>query len=380
MSRSWPKIRLDSALRHRKEFIRIDDVCNYKRARVQLHAQGIVLRDEVPGALIKTKQQQVCRAGEFLVAEIDAKVGGYGIVPPQLDGAIVSSHYFLFELDEAKLDRRFLGYFIRTPMFHEQVTAQGSTNYAAIRPAHVLGYEIPLPPIEEQRRIVETIEAISVEIDKARELRRLSDNQLDSVCWSLISHDEQASATPMNELVRYMAPNIVVVRHETYQFAGVYSFGRGVFRGQRRLGMDFSYTKLTQLRAGNFVYPKLMAWEGALGIAPPDCDGCVVSPEFPVFEVIETKVYPEVLDTYFRNPDVWPALSGASTGTNVRRRRLNPDDFLKITIPLPTRETQEKVRSVSREISSGRELRNQTNVTLQSVLPSVLDRAFAGKL
>jgi type I restriction enzyme S subunit len=49
------------------------------------------------------------------VAEIDAKVGGFGIVPETLDGAIVSSHYFLFGLDESKLDRRFLDYFIRTP-------------------------------------------------------------------------------------------------------------------------------------------------------------------------------------------------------------------------------------------------------------------------
>lgn len=46
-----------------------------------LHAKGIVLRDELPGALIKIKSQQVCRSGEFLVAEIDAKVGGFGIVP-----------------------------------------------------------------------------------------------------------------------------------------------------------------------------------------------------------------------------------------------------------------------------------------------------------
>jgi restriction endonuclease S subunit len=143
----WPKVRLGEVLRHRKEFITIDDVTNYKRPRVQLHVQGIVLRDQVPGALIKTKKQQACRAGEFLVAEIDAKVGGFGIVPESLNGSIVSSHYFLFVVDESKLNLRFLDYFIRTPTLREQVAAQGSTNYAAIRPAHVLGYEIPLPPL-----------------------------------------------------------------------------------------------------------------------------------------------------------------------------------------------------------------------------------------
>jgi type I restriction enzyme S subunit len=121
-------VRLGEVLRHRKVFITIDDLETYKRPRVQLHAQGIVLRDEVPGALIKTKKQQVCREGDFLVAEIDAKVGGFGIVPHELDGAIVSGHYFLFMIDEARLDRRFLGWYLKTPAFRDQVEAQGSTN------------------------------------------------------------------------------------------------------------------------------------------------------------------------------------------------------------------------------------------------------------
>src|SRR6266480_1742672 len=171
MSKPWPTTRLGEVVRHRKEFITIDDLTNYKRPRVQLHVQGIVQRDEIPGALIKTKSQQVCRAGEFLVAEIDAKVGGFGIVPPSLDGAIVSSHYFLFRIDETKLDRRFLDFFIRTPAFREQVAAQGSTNYAAIRPAHVLGYEIPLPPLVEQRRVVARIEELAAQTHEARTLR-----------------------------------------------------------------------------------------------------------------------------------------------------------------------------------------------------------------
>lgn len=108
MSNSWPLVTLGEVLTHRKDFIQINDLDTYKRCRVQLHAQGIILRDSVAGAEIKTKKQQVCKAGEFLVAEIDAKVGGFGIVPVELNGAIVSSHYFLFGINESRLDRRFL--------------------------------------------------------------------------------------------------------------------------------------------------------------------------------------------------------------------------------------------------------------------------------
>jgi type I restriction enzyme S subunit len=181
MHKSWPIVRLGEVLQHRKEFITIDDLTTYKRPRVQLHAQGIVLRDEVLGALIKTKTQQVCRRGEFLVAEIDAKVGGFGIVPALLDGSIVSSHYFLFVIDEAKLDRQFLDFFIRTPAFHGQVAAQGSTNYAAIRPAHVLNYEIPLPPLAEQQRIVARIEELAAQIQEARTLRQQAADEAEAL-------------------------------------------------------------------------------------------------------------------------------------------------------------------------------------------------------
>lgn len=107
MNKHWPTVRLAEVIHYRKEFLTIDDLTTYKRPRVQLHVRGIVLRDEVPGALIKTKTQQVCRQGDFLVAEIDAKVGGFGIVPEALDGSIVSSHYFLFVIDDSLLDRRF---------------------------------------------------------------------------------------------------------------------------------------------------------------------------------------------------------------------------------------------------------------------------------
>ena len=380
MSKAWPKVRLGEVIQHRKEFITIDDITTYKRPRVQLHAQGIVLRDEVPGALIKTKKQQVCRVGEFLVAEIDAKVGGFGIVPEALDGSLVSSHYFLFAIHEAQLERRFLDYFVRTPSFREQVEAQGSTNYAAIRPAHVLGYEIPLPPLTDQRRIVACIEELAAQIHEARTLRQQAAEEVEALCRSLITHDKGAALVPMRELVKLRPPDVAVRAEEIYQFAGVYCFGRGVFRASQKTGMEFAYPRLTRLRAGNFVYPKLMAWEGALGVVPPECDGCVVSTEFPVFEIAEERVLPEVLDTYFRMPSIWPAISGASTGTNVRRRRLNPQDFLSYKLPLPSRATQELLRRVRTETASVNRLQTETAAELDALLPAILDRAFKGEL
>ena len=147
MTNGLPVVSLREFLTQRKEFFIIDDFSKYKRARVQSHGQGIVLRDEVYGSEIKTKKQQAARPGEFLVAEIDAKVGGFGIVPPALGGVVVSSHYFLFQINENKCSKEWLNWFVRYNSLEEQTRVQGSTNYAAIRPADVLNFEIPLPPL-----------------------------------------------------------------------------------------------------------------------------------------------------------------------------------------------------------------------------------------
>ena len=376
----WPVVQLVEVIRQRNGFVLIDDFTEYKRCRVQLHAQGIVLRDTVSGAEIKTKKQQVCKTGDFLVAEIDAKVGGFGIIPHELDSAIVSSHYFLFEVNDEKLDRRFLDFFIRTPAFRDQVTAQGSTNYAAIRPNDVLGYEIPLPPLPEQRRIVARIAELAAKVNEARGLQEQLSEEMENLCRAVLNGDSNAKLVRMKELVRLRSPDVTVQQDESYQFAGVYCFGRGVFRAQKKMGMEFAYKQLTRLKAGNFVYPKLMAWEGALGVVPLECDGCVVSTEFPVFEVLEDRVVPEVLDTYFKSPAVWPELSGSSTGTNVRRRRLNPSDFLNYRMPLPSPLTQERLRRIRVKIIEMKRIQAETIVELKAMLPSILDKAFTARL
>jgi type I restriction enzyme S subunit len=184
----------------------------------------------------------------------------------------------------------------------------------------------------------------------------------------------------MRDLVSLREPDISVNPEETYRFAGIYSFGRGMFKGQYRTGTEFSYTKLTRLKTNNFVYPKLMAWEGALTIVPPKCENLVVSPKFPVFEVNQEKVLPETLDVYFKFSDVWSLLSGASTGTNVRRRRLNPSDFLAFEMPLPSMKTQILLREVSQRVNIAKSHQAEVSAELDALLPSILDKAFKGEL
>lgn len=185
----------------------------------------------------------------------------------------------------------------------------------------------------------------------------------------------------LGEVLARRPLDVTVDATEEYDFAGVYSFGRGVFRRESRSGSQFSYRQLTRLQKENFVYPKLMAWEGAFGLVPSECEGCCVSPEFPVFAVNPERLIPEFLGNYFRIPRVWREVSGGSTGTNVRRRRLNPGDFRRREVPLPSLEEQRRVvariEELAVQIQAASALRKQAieeaNALILRATSSLLD-------
>ena len=83
-------------------------------------------------------------------------MGGFGIVPTELDGAIVSGHYFLYEIDKAQVAQIswVLPDGLVIPEQDVQQFVKGSVNYAAIRSQHFLELEIPFPPFEDQHGLL----------------------------------------------------------------------------------------------------------------------------------------------------------------------------------------------------------------------------------
>jgi type I restriction enzyme, S subunit len=353
----------------------------YRSVGVKWYGEGVHVHETRQGHEFEAERFEI-RADDLIYNDMWARKGSVAIVPSELSGAVASSHFPTFELSRNLIEPRYLHWFFKTPAFWDEceTASRGSTGRNQIKRRTFLAIPIPLPPVADQRRVVAQIEELVAQTDEACSLRQQAAEETEALCRAILANDTEARRTPMSELVHLRPPDVAVQASEDYQFAGVYCFGRGVFRSQAKSGMDFAYPRLTRLRTGNFVYPKLMAWEGAFGVVPPECNACVVSTEFPVFEVNENLVCPEVLDTYFRTPAVWPEVAGDSTGTNVRRRRLNPQDFLNYKMPLPSRKTQLLLRDVRAQVDALKRLQAETAVELDALLPAILDRAFKGEL
>jgi type I restriction enzyme S subunit len=383
MVSDWPMVPLGEILTKSEEWIEIQPDGQYRQVTVRLWGEGVVLRNEVSGTQIAAKRRHVVRSRQFILSRIDARNGAFGLVPDSLEGAVVSNDFPTFNIDRERVLPRFLAWMSKTRGFVDlcRAASEGTTNRVRLKVDRFLATKIPLPPLNEQRRIVARIEELAALIEEAGGLRVKAREDVDALCRAIILDPRiDTISIPMSELVTLKKPDILVQPDVTYHFAGVYSFGRGVFQSKIKAGVEFSYRRLTKLSTGNFVYPKLMAWEGAFGIVPPECDGLVVSPEFPVFEVNEDKVLPETLDVYFRTPAIWELVAEISTGTNVRRRRLHPNNFLNFEFPLPPISIQMKLQEINGMLDPVRRLQTDTAAKLDALLPSVLHRAFRGEL
>lgn len=382
MSAAWPKVRLGEVLHLDLDRVSIDPSVTYPMVGVLSFGKGLFSKESVENGKTSYKHFNCLKAEHVVMSQLFGWEGALALSNAEFSGKYLSPQFPTFVCDEHRLNRGFLGWLMRRPTFWGDLGSRASgmgDRRRTLNPDALFACEISLPPLSEQQRIVAWIEVLAGKIREAQQLRHESIQECEALCRSILASDTSAQLVSMRELVSLQAPDVIVRPDETYQFAGVYSFGRGVFRAQAKAGVEFAYPKLSTLRKGNFTYPKLMAWEGALGVVPPECDGCVVSTEFPVFEVNEERVLPEVLDIHFRNPSVWPGLAGSSTGTNVRRRRLNPQDFLRYEIPLPSRETQFRLRNVMYELAKLRPLYAKTAEELEALLPSVLNTAFRGE-
>jgi type I restriction enzyme S subunit len=382
MTRAWGTVTLGEVMHLDLNRIDVDPATTYEMAGVLSFGRGLFRREPVAGSNTSYRWFYRLKPDHVVMSQLFGWEGALALSSHDYAGLYVSPQFPTFLCNPDRLDRRFLGYVMQRRSFWEDLGSRTKgigDRRRTLTPEALFACAVPLPTLNEQRRIVARIEALAAKIEEARALHREVLLGCDNLCRSILLHDGTPAPTPMRALVRLREPNVTVRADETYDFAGVYCFGGGVFKGQRKTGMEFAYSRLTRLRAGDFVYPKLMAWEGALGIVPPECEGLVVSPEFPVFEVDNSRALPETLDVFFRTPSVWPSLAGVSTGTNVRRRRLNPVSFLNFEMPLPPMNSQLKLREVKRRVDALKRLQAETAAELDGLLPSILDRAFKGE-
>jgi type I restriction enzyme M protein len=159
-TKQFPFESLKNLLTPRSNKISLDDETLYKQVTIKLYGKGVLIRQEILGADIKTEGQYLVCAGDFIMSKIDARNGAFGIVPDFLEGAVVTSSFPYFEIQTEKVNPKYLEAIVTKKSFYDQINnmVSGATGRRSVEVNDFLELQIPLPPLEVQNEIVEKIE------------------------------------------------------------------------------------------------------------------------------------------------------------------------------------------------------------------------------
>jgi type I restriction enzyme M protein len=156
------------------EVIAVDDDTDYKQITLQYHHRGAKLRGVQSGKEIGTKRQTKVRAGQLLISRIDARYGAIGLIPDELDGAIVTGDFWPFDIDRSEVLPEFLDQFFALPEFAKlcEMASRGSTRRQRLDPKRFGSIRVPWIPVEEQAISLARSRNAQVMASKAMQLAR----------------------------------------------------------------------------------------------------------------------------------------------------------------------------------------------------------------
>lgn len=402
MSR-WPMVPLGEVLTRYKEYIDFPEPREYPKLSVKLYGKGVALDAPADGRVLKMKRHQIAKAGQVILSEIWGKKGAIGFVPTQGDGALCTSHFFLFDVRREVLDPRWLGWIFKANYLESQLGAEakGTTGYAAVRPDHLLRATIPLPSAREQQRLVERIGALAAKIDEAVRFRASARRE----CESLISAAafrvfEGLNAQPRATIASLGANGENPVQtgpfgaqlHKsefTERGVPVLNVGNVWPEGLRFDRLDHVSAEKARslsryrLQADDLLFARSGATLGKVCLVPPECEGWLMTGHLfrvrfdglrcePRYAFLALRAARQVRDQVFGQ------VRGAT------RPGFNTTLLSRVELPLPPLDEQRRIVDyfdrVQAKVHEVTQLQKKIAAESHGLIPSILDRAFRNQV
>lgn len=382
-------VRIGRFLIKNRTRINIQDDKEYQRVTIKVNNKGVVPRDIELGRNIGTKQQYLVSQGQFLMSKIDARNGAFGLVSQELNGAIVTNDFPAFDINSNIINPEFLVLITTTKEFLKfaQSCSSGTTNRQRIDIDSFLNVKIPLPPLEEQDRIVKAYNNRINEAERLEAEAKSLEDGIETYLFEVLGIEknrfkkkkEGINLTSFSEIMRWdtlflfgniqtfkskfdivklgliilkfnESPENKSLRINTSDFPNEKYRYIGMENVKKDTGtlIDYAITEGSNIKSqtvklpkGYFIYGKLRPYLNKYLINETDYNNIVCSSEFFVFSIkesiIEKRFFKYILSSKLIQEQIADKSSGA------RMPRINEDVFIQLNIPLPPMEIQNEI-------------------------------------
>ncbi|HHC7344597.1 TPA: restriction endonuclease subunit S [Vibrio cholerae] len=379
----WPLEKLGSVLDKSENWIEVQPDKEYSEVTVRLWGKGVNLRGTKIGSEIGSSRRLSVSEGQFIISRIDARHGACGLVPKNLDGAVVTNDFPVYTPKENKILPRYLELISKTHFFVDACkrASEGTTNRVRLKEPRFFNIEIPLPDIAVQKVVVDKVDFA---LGKLEDIKLLRSSLLDDAQAMLISafHKiiEGAVYKPMSKVAPLERRKVEIDVNAEYPELGVRCFGNGTFHKPILEGMDVGTKKLYQMVPGDLVFSNVFAWEGAIAVVKKEDEGRVGSHRFITCLPKSGVVTADFLCFYFLTTEGLEKIQAASPGGAGRNRTLGLKKLENIEVPVPDYDKQLWFNQLQSYVEKIKQAQSENATELEALMPSILDKAFKGEL
>ena len=354
----------------------------YRQIGVRLWGQGAYQRETIDGSETKYSALYKVRTGDIIVNKIWARNGSVSVITDDLDGSFGSSEFPTYAIDQSSLLPDWFYWFSKTNNLWAQCDklSKGTSGQNRLRPDQFLDVRLPLPPLDEQRRIVARLDRLQELIEKRREAIATVDADLDILLLKAFERViADAPYRPMSEVAPLVRRPVTEIDLDgSYPELGVRSFGRGTFHKPALTGIEVGSKRLFRIESGDLIFNNVFAWEGAVAIAQPEDDGRGGSHRFITCVPMPGTTTAQFLLFYFLTAQGLQQLGEASPGGAGRNRTLGLKKLAAIMVPVPSIEAQHWFNRLMVKARDARQIRERTAHDIDALSSAILREAFAG--
>ena len=377
MSADWPRVPLGELLIERRERVGTPDASALPLLGVS-NAEG--LHRSVKERIADMSRYFHVRRDWFAYNPMRINVGSIGWAETEEQTGVISPDYVVFSCGERILSG-LLYLYLRSRVGLDAINSGTAGSVRERLYFDSLGrINFPLPPLAEQQRVVARVDAIASRVAAARRLRDEITAEQSRFVTGVHHKLAGERVVPIGSFLQLHEVKENVVPEGRYPQVGVRGFGGGLFAKEVTEGTATTYGAFNTLFAGAVVLSQVKGWEGAVAVCPSNLAGWFVSPEYRTFRCYPSEADADYLTELVRTQWFWERLAEPTRGVGARRERVRPELVLPLRLPMPTLEQQRHAVKMFAEFDALRSLQASTATELDAVLPSVLNRAFAGDL
>lgn len=392
MPEGWRTVALSEVAELDIRRVIVDPSRRYRIAGVLNSGQGLFERGEISGAETNYPAFHVLVAGQVVMRKLTAWEGPVAIVPKVFEGYCVSTEFPTFTLDRFALLPEYMAIICQHPPFWQSLRDRSTGTVQRrkrVSPKQFLSVPVRLPPVSEQRRIVDLMRGIDHGLKSTNRLRDASLIVRASLADDLIfGRSDESSLTVRDlavergliggpfgsSLVRkdYVSEGVPVIRGQNMSGDSRYVAGKFAYVSDDKA----KELQRNQAQPGDVVFTQ-RGTLGQVALVPEEPhDRYVISQSQMRLRTDPAVALPEYVFHVFRTQRIVNEVVGRNTAT--ANPHINLGILAGIVIPVPPLDQQRRTARLLEKASAVVEAGTQEEEALRRTRSALLEDLLSG--